>query len=542
MKIPCQSIVHRSIWTTVLLAVACILCPPLMRSQTIDNCNSGVVDSENGVEQTVCITGDPSSLDASAEVDTNVPGYEDDYDTYAASVGVQGLVYAGSTLEWTSPSTQGNWNEVGTDSEAEVDDYFTPAAGATYYLDSNYAEEVCNTGDWCSSWSQWETNGGLGEQATAPTGVQGYIDPKYIVLGVTYAPPGPQSSVTYTNSQAVATTNSLINTVSSGTTYSVSIANQIGIGAWKVGTSVGYSTGATQTTKDSQSTTINWSVTNTIKTYGTPTAIVSGAYTSPVDNDYDIIYVWLNPVEVLTLGQNFADWNGYGYDATDQNGMDIVGIALGYLNGDFGSMPADLQTSLNRSWATNQIYGSGQSAALSSTDFAAIAQYDPFSNSSYGPNEIGSDPPVPSTPDNRFTITLCNGGNSVDFDQADPSQSPSNYTCSLSYSNMTSSAQDYTNSTTTTFSLDRSYSGSVFQNNLTLDFKYSDTTTTTTEVDSSISNTQSSSAAVNIIGLPCDNVNPYLGPCVPVYNGPTQFMVYQDDLWGTFMLAPIDYF
>ena len=36
-------------------------------------------------------------------------------------------------------------------------------------------------------------------------GVTGIIHPKYVVVGVTYAPPGPQSYVDYTNSVTVGT-------------------------------------------------------------------------------------------------------------------------------------------------------------------------------------------------------------------------------------------------------------------------------------------------------------------------------------------------
>jgi len=143
---------------------------------------------------------------------------------------------------------------------------------------------------------------------------------------------------------------------------------------WKVGTKVSDGYTATQSTKDTQSVTLNWAVTNSIQTWGVPDDF------SPVDSDYDIIYVWLNPVEILTLSGTNVTWNGYGYDATDQNGMDIVGIPLGYLNGRW-AMPADLLALTNRTWASGQMFAAGQSAALNSADFAQIATNDPFSNS-----------------------------------------------------------------------------------------------------------------------------------------------------------------
>jgi len=35
---------------------------------------------------------------------------------------------------------------------------------------------------------------------TAPALLSGYLNPKYVILGVTYAPPGPQSFVQYADS------------------------------------------------------------------------------------------------------------------------------------------------------------------------------------------------------------------------------------------------------------------------------------------------------------------------------------------------------
>jgi hypothetical protein len=65
------------------------------------------------------------------------------------------------------------------------------------------------------------------------------------------------------------------------------------------------------------------------KTFGTMN------YDAPVNHDYDVIWIWLNPAVIFTVYSNGAVvWNGYGYDTTDQPGMDIVGIQLGALNGD----------------------------------------------------------------------------------------------------------------------------------------------------------------------------------------------------------------
>src|SRR5947207_991043 len=54
--------------------------------------------------------------------------------------------------------------------------------------------------------------------------VPGYVNPKYVVVGVTYAPPGPQSFVDYTNSTLVSNTSSLNSSFSSSYSVRVSIS------------------------------------------------------------------------------------------------------------------------------------------------------------------------------------------------------------------------------------------------------------------------------------------------------------------------------
>ena len=222
-----------------------------------------------------------------------------------------------------------------------------------------------------------------------------------------------------------------------------------------------------------------------------------------------------------------------------------MGIPLGYLNGHFGAMPPSLLALTNRTWANGQMFASGQSAALNSADFAQIAQFDPFNNSGYGSTEIGYNPPA-STPDNRFTLSACNSYNSVFYTQAAPSQTPGTYTCQLSYSNLSTQAQSLTNTTSNEFSIDSSFSGGTWFNKFTLTLKSSYTLTTTTQADSSISTTQASSAQAAITGPACNNQVPYVGPCVPVYDAsgtdPVQFNIFQDNMYGTFMFAPVHYY
>jgi hypothetical protein len=379
--------------------------------------------------------------------------------------------------------------------------------------------------------------------ASGSCGVQGYIDPKYVVVGVTYAPPGPSANtfVNYEKSTYVGNTTSTINTFTSSSTFSIALTYAYKIASYASAEFTGsYATTSTQKTANTSTVTTSVTVDTGEQTSGT------GNYFAPVDNDYDVIWVWLNPVSIYTLSGTSVVWNGYGYDATDQNGMDIVGIPLGYLNGDFGAMPSQYLASTNRAWAAGQMYGAGQSAALDSADFAQIASFDPFSNSTYGPNNIGYNPPSPSTPDNRFTLSECNSGNSISYDQASPSSNAGIATCTLKYVNLSTQAQAITNSSSQTYSVDASFTGTKWFEKWKLDVKNQWTYTTETEADSSITNSTTNTGSLSVQGPPCNNSVLGVGPCIPVYDAygtqPVQFDVYQDNMFGTFMFAPVHYF
>jgi hypothetical protein len=374
-------------------------------------------------------------------------------------------------------------------------------------------------------------------------GVSGYVDPKYVVVGITYAPPGPSVNtfVNYVNSTYVGNTTTTSNSFASGNTFSVSLSYSAGIPGFAKGVFTGsYAQTGTQTTKKTSTVTTSVQIDNGEETFGT------GNYFAPVDNDYDVIWVWLNSVSLYTITGTSIAWNGYGYDATDQNGMDIIGIPLGYLNGHFGSMPEQYLVSTNRTWAAGQMFKAGQSTALNSTDFAQIAAFDPFSVSTYGVNDIGVNPPSPSTSDNRFTLTACNGGNSFPYDQAAPSSTAQIFTCKLTYVNLSTQAQAITNSFSQTYSVDASFSGGTWFSKFTLDIKNSYTLTWTTESDNSITTSTTNSGLFSVQGPACNNSVLGVGPCIPVYdasgNEPVQFNVYQDNMFGTFMFAPVHYY
>ena len=373
----------------------------------------------------------------------------------------------------------------------------------------------------------------------ASQAVTGYINPKFIVLGVTYAPPGGNSFVSYAQSSSVATTNAITSTVSDTKSTSTSTTASAKLGGYLSGSATTTTTTTeTQSSSDGTSVTLNWGKGNTYQTFGVPVVSYQGVFTPSVNHDYDTIYIWLNPVMIFSATSSSITWKGYGYDAGDQNGMDIIGIELGYLNGDFGAMPASITNLTNRTWAAGQTYIAGQSADLKSADFATIAAADPFSNSNYGANYIGYTPPSPSTSDSRFTLSACSSGNSVSFEQAAPLQTASSYSCTLSYTGTNTTTQSST--TSFSYSTDTSVSAS-FLSFWKSSYGSSYTLQTSTKVDNSISSTTSSSSTAYIDGIAC-STSTSSGPCVPEYSGPTQFNIYQDNLYGTFMFAPVHYY
>lgn len=122
------------------------------------------------------------------------------------------------------------------------------------------------------------------------------------------------------------------------------------------------------------------------------------------------------------------------------------------------------------------------------------------------------------------------------------------YNCTLTYTNTSMQAQEITTSFSETFSFDASFNEGVnfiFKGTLTEELKASYMLTWTTDYQKSITNTTMSTSALSVQGPPCGNATAGQGPCVPVYdaegNQPTQFEVYQDNLYGTFMFAPVNY-
>lgn len=532
----------------VIAALFCstwALFPCLSPAQVIDNCSSGVVDFENGVEETVCIYGDATSLTASAEVDNNVPGYPDDFITYAQGVGVQATLYKGASLIWDSGDQRNQYSGY-----MSVEYEITPNMGVDYSLNTNVDEFICYTGDWCFTNYYWESLPGLGTSASAPSGIEGFLNPKYVVVAVTYAPPGSDSYVSYSQTTSVGNTISLKDSFESDIGYSVSVQlSEIFKGSVVSGKRSLTRTSSTdyiQGSSSETSTTLSKSTSLTYQTPGTPTF-------SPVNSDYDYIWLWLNP-EVLVgyvppSGGNPAaiQWQGYAFDPNDLSGTqgpDIFPVQVGCLNGHV-SCPSSLtwfngieapgsyvsSGTLARSWqstANGYKWPTGEFSGLTFDDVCQILTYDVLA-SMPGQCPIQNNYTMftgfpQTTSDGRFTIGSF-PPNPIPYV---PGALTTKYT--LSQENTESYARGATNTVKQAFSLENSFNIDFLsawdgtyttKENQTLTFSNSwlDTLTRTTTLTDSLSIT---------------------GPPVPPppYDGPDQFIYYQDNLFGTFAFLP----
>jgi hypothetical protein len=220
--------------------------------------------------------------------------------------------------------------------------------------------------------------------------VPGYINPKYQVVGIIYAPPGHSSSVDYINSNLVSSTTTTKHSYKNG--YTVSNKTDVGyfssgkIGPFKLG---GVDINGNVSASYAQSTTTTDSTATTVQKQ---TSFEDGPFPGPacdycgVDHDYDIIKVWLNPVELFTLTNGgVVQPNGVGFSSWDQPGMDVYSVLAGELNGDL-QMRSSTVNAFARSWAgasNGFSYASGDGPGLTAQDEVNILLLDPYWNCTY---------------------------------------------------------------------------------------------------------------------------------------------------------------
>ncbi|MGB0064301.1 MAG: hypothetical protein WBP85_07625 [Terracidiphilus sp.] len=394
-------------------------------------------------------------------------------------------------------------------------------------------------------------------------GTAGFITPKYVVMGVTYAPPGASSYVQYTNTTSVGNTTTISNSFSNDAGFSVSDSATGNIPAgWFNGSftiTATESTDYTQGSSNSTTNTLTKATTVAYKTNGTPTE-------APVNSDYDYIWIWVNPELFITYTAPFSSYpgyikmTGYGMDPNDpvtgkpQTGVtytagpDVIEVQVGCLNGHFscpsdlvwnsGEAPGSFVTSglLARTWqstANGYNWPSGEQSGLSYDDVCAILNIDPFAvTPSQCPtkNDYTALNSLPSTSsDGRFS-KLAYPPNPVQYPVGGGNES-----YNMVQSDTQSQSTGNSSQIKQAFSVAEKFNTSAFWGLVsnTITFKESDTLTWNYSSLNTITTTTTLTDALSITGP----------PTTPPYPAgqPVEFIGYQDNTFGTFAFMPVDY-
>jgi Concanavalin A-like lectin/glucanases superfamily/Bacterial Ig domain len=331
--------------------------------------------------------------------------------------------------------------------------------------------------------------------------VSGTVNPKYIVLGVIYAPPGADSHVDYTTTTLVGTSTSVSSSFTNSTSESVSL----GVGSSIFGSITRTaSTEFTQESDTSSSLAVNETTTDTTVAHG-PTAPATG-----LNHELDQIMVWLNPVMTFQMTDpNTVISQGFTFDERDRPLMDVALITLSELRGTIDPA-SDLALRLQRSWAPDPLDGTGR--GLTRADLDAILAADPFSKSDYTVDIV---PGASCTADNRFCFT----GHAFDFSL--PNQNI------FSMEHTTTQTQGQGGSQTFQVGISVEEKSGSFLAPFTADLKSANTLTWVNKWNTLSTQQAGQKAAATINGPPAG------------YAGASQFAIYQDNVYGSFMFVPI---
>lgn len=340
-------------------------------------------------------------------------------------------------------------------------------------------------------------------------GDTGGLSPKYTVVGIVYAPPGAGSSVNYSASNMLTDTSTLEHIATGGTEVDTTKT----LGSFDLGPFG--SGGLTLTTKSTYSYVQDNSNAYTLTHAQNNTFRIAGPLDSSigVDHDYDVIYIWLNPVAVVTFPQGIANtilWNGYAYDTNDPYSVgnpDIIGLPVGCLKNPYLA-PSCTQFSsyLARSWDTS---GGG---GLTLSDLNTILQGDPFA---VDPNYDPTNDPNP-----RYTVQ----SGLINYPVPLPGAGSQQYSGQIGVTNTTS----YTNTTShvynETVGVQANVSGG-FLAKIGSSITVSGTAGWT-DKESKLHSASTTDNATYTINSPNASDN---------YSGPVQLNAWLDNLYQTFM-------
>jgi hypothetical protein len=361
--------------------------------------------------------------------------------------------------------------------------------------------------------------------------------PKYQILNITYAPPGPNSSVSYQTAGTVTTTLSDTASYQNSNSKTVSLSVTAGVPNYVSGTVTTTNTsGSSQTTTTQNQISIGVSATTLGKTSGpalTPAGVTPAVtVNTTIDHDYDSVTLWLNPVALYYVGPGQGTATavtllGFASDSSDTNvvGMDTATVLMGYLNGHF-PMPAGLATQLARGWANKGQTPPADGVGLTAADFAQILKADPYMDSTYPFNYANGYGGTRTSPDGRYTLVSTSAGNPSSFSYGD---NITTNTLTFAYTNVSTATSTASNQQTVGYGLSLSLQVGSAANNFKATLANSNTQTWTHTTSSSVT---TSTVITNALTLapPCTQPG-----CYTSY--PT-IEVFQDNLYGTFMFFP----
>jgi hypothetical protein len=347
--------------------------------------------------------------------------------------------------------------------------------------------------------------------------VQGIVGPKYKVVGIAYTVPGQPGSnnsyVKYTGTTMMGTNTSTSNSFSTGVTTSESFCGQVGGGV--CGTKGVSITGTYTNSFTEESDTSNSYAVNQSTSFVNQWSPLTGP---ALDHANDVVYVWVNPLVWYTTtsssGPGPLQFNGYSFDTSDDsNDMEVIPLRLSELLN-----PATIDSytlgRLSRAWA--QPNADGSTTGITNQDLLNIAALDPFSNPNYvltiGPDGM-------TTTDGRFTQT--ENDQEIYYLQGDTSSY--NWSSTATQTAGQGGSALYSDG----FSMEEKWNSDAFIAAISYDLKQSTTFTWKDQWNNTITNATGQSAIVQI------------GPAPASYTGPNEFNVFEDNIYGTFMVYPI---
>jgi len=270
------------------------------------------------------------------------------------------------------------------------------------------------------------------------------------------------------------------------------------------GFGIGASASYTQETDSSSSISIGTTTSNGDTVPGPASSSVG------VDHDYDIVWVWLNPQVALTVtGPNSIRWGGYSWNPSDvsANEMEVVGLYVYWLKNP-STIPANIQERLARSWDASGLGG------LTNVDYASILASDPLAYSSFDPN---------SDTTGRFDLQA---GHTFSYQPPPPGGQPFTNQYSVAATTTSTKGQGAQNTYQVGFSV---MNDSGFGALLSAHIKITNTYTTTDRWSQTNTSGSTNTASLSITG-PATSDN---------YIGPTQFQVWRDNIYGSYMFYPV---